>query len=151
MKLVEKLDNDFKSALKNKDAEKLSIFRLVRSSIKNLEISKHGEASDEDVIEILQREIKQHKESIDANKTAKRKDEVNRLQAEVELLQPYLPEGISSDELKDVVECAIAEIQAVDVSDMGKVMGKVMPQVKGRTTGDEVNQMVRNLLQNNKN
>jgi len=151
MKLVEKLDNDFKLALKNRDAKKLSIFRLVRSNIKNLEISKQGEASDEDVIEILQREIKQHKESIEANKIAKRTEEVLRLEEENHLLETYLPEQISSDELKDVIEGAIAEIDLSDASDMGKIMGKVMPKVKGRATGDVVNQMVRDLLQNNKN
>jgi len=151
MKLVEKLDNDFKLALKNRDAKKLSIFRLVRSNIKNLEISKQGEASDEDVVEILQREIKQHKESIEANKIAKRTEEVLRLEEENHLLETYLPEQISSDELKDVIEGAIAEIDLSDASDMGKIMGKVMPKVKGRATGDVVNQMVRDLLQNNKN
>ena len=146
MKLVEQLDNDFKSALKSKDAEKLSILRLVRSSIKNLEIQKQGTASDEDVVEILSREVKQHNESIDANKTAKRDDEVKRLEAEVALLKTYLPEEMSSDELKDVVEGAIAEINAEGMGDMGKVMGKVMPKLKGRADGDEVNQMVKDLL-----
>jgi len=146
MSLVEKLDTDFKEALKSKDVQKLSVMRLVRSNIKNLEISKQAEASDEDVVEILQREIKQHKESIEANEKAGRKDETKRLQKEIDFLDVYLPEQISSDELKDVIEGAIADTQASDMSDMGKVMGKVMSKVKGRATGDEVNQMVRDLL-----
>ncbi|PIQ78444.1 MAG: glutamyl-tRNA amidotransferase [Parcubacteria group bacterium CG11_big_fil_rev_8_21_14_0_20_41_14] len=146
MKLVETLDTEFKSALKNKDAEKLSILRLVRSNIKNLEIEKQAEASDEDVVEILQREIKQHNESIEANKTANRAEEIARLEKEVAFLKQYLPEQLSSSELKDVIEDAITDTQAENMSDMGKVMGKVMSQVKGRTTGDAVNQMVRDLL-----
>ncbi|MAG29203.1 glutamyl-tRNA amidotransferase [bacterium] len=148
MSLSEQLDSDFKESLKNKEAEKLSILRLVRSSIKNLEITKQAEASDEDIIEILQREVKQHKESIEANVKANRDDEVKRLQSEVELLKQYLPEELSSGELKDVIEGAISETQASGVSDVGKVMGKVMGKVKGRASGDEVGQMVRDLLSN---
>ena len=151
MGLVEQLDADFKQALKSKDSDKLSILRLVRSSIKNLEISKQAEASDEDVVEILQREIKQHKESIEANEKAERSDEARRLKEEIDILSAYLPEQISSDELKDVIEGAIQDTQASDMKDMGKVMHKVMPQVKGRAAGDEVNQIVRDLLSDNKN
>jgi hypothetical protein len=146
MSLVTQLDNDFKTALKAKDAKKLSILRLVRSSIKNLEIQKQGQASDEDVVEILQREIKQHKESIDAFKKAERDDEVNKLTSEIELLDVYLPEKLSTDELKDVIEKAIEDTQAQSMQDMGKVMGSVMSQVKGRAGGDEVGSMVRDLL-----
>ena len=101
MNLVEKLDADFKSALKSRDSEKLSILRLVRSNIKNLEITKQGEASDEDVTEILQREIKQHKESIDANQKAQRQEEVERLEKEVAILQAYLPEALSNYKSED--------------------------------------------------
>ncbi len=131
MSLAEQLDTDFKEALKGKVAEKLSILRMVRSNIKNLEITKQASASDEDIVEILQREVKQHGESIEANEKAGREEEVKRLQEEVLLLKTYLPPELSNSELKDVVEGAIAEINATTVSDLGKVMGKVMGQVKG--------------------
>jgi len=146
MGLVENLDNDFKSSLKNKDAKRTSILRLVRSSMKNLEIAKQREASDQDVIEILQREIKQHKESIDANVKAGRQEEVLRLQEESDFLKTYLPEQLSSDELKDAIEIAISETGAESMSDLGKVMGNIMPKVKGRAAGDAVGQMVKDLL-----
>jgi hypothetical protein len=146
MSLAEQLDTDFKEALKGKVAEKLSILRMVRSNIKNLEITKQASASDEDIVEILQREVKQHGESIEANEKAGREEEVKRLQEEVLLLKTYLPPELSNSELKDVVEGAIAEINATTVSDLGKVMGKVMGQVKGRASGDEVGQMVKDLL-----
>ena len=148
MSLVTQLDNDFKQALKTKDAEKLSILRLVRSAIKNLEIQKQGEASEEDVVEILQREIKQHKESIEAFEKAQRKEEVQRLKQESEFLQTYLPDQLSIEEIKGAVEKAIQETHASNMQDMGKVMGNVMSQVKGRATGDEVGAMVRDLLNN---
>lgn len=144
--MVEQLDDDFKRALKARDVETLSVLRLVRSSIKNLEIAKQGAASDEDVVEILQREIKQHKESIEANVKAGRDQEVARLEREAELLLKYLPAQLSSNELKDAVLDAIAETNAAGMSDMGKVMGRVMREVKGRATGDAVGQMVRELL-----
>ncbi len=146
MSLVEQLDTDFKQALKAREAGRLSCLRLVRSSIKNLEIAKQGTASDEDVVAILQREIKQHKESIEANEQAGRPDEVARLQQEVELLSAYLPVPLSSDELKDVIAGAIVATNAEGLADVGKVMGTVMPQVRGRATGDAVGQMVRELL-----
>jgi len=144
--LCEKMDADFKDALKNKNAEKLSILRLIRSSVKNFEIQKQASASDEDVVEILQREIKQHKESILANEKVGRPEEVKRLQEEINFLKTYLPKQLSQDELKDVVEGAITETQASGMSDIGKVMGKIMPQVKGRASGDEIGQMVRDIL-----
>ena len=145
--LVERLDNDFKAALKAKEANKLSVLRLVRSAIKNLEISKQAAAGDEDIIAILQREIKQHKETIESLKKANRGADIAGQEAEVALLQTYLPPALSLDELKDVVTKAIGLTGASSISDMGKVMGQVMSQVKGRATGDEVGQMVRDLLQ----
>lgn len=146
MSLIARLDDDFKSALKAKEAEKLSVLRLVRSAIKNLEIAKQASSGDEDIIAILQREIKQHKETIESLKKAGRNADVAKQEAEVALLQTYLPPALSLDELKDVVSKAINSTGASSISDLGKVMGQVMSQVKGRATGDEVGQMVRELL-----
>lgn len=146
MNLVEKLDSDFKEALKSKNSGKLSLMRLVRSNIKNLEISKQASASDEDVVEILQREIKQHKETIDFMRQAGRTDDLRKQEAEVAVLKAYLPAQLSQDELKDFVEEAIASTAAATLSDLGKVMGAVMPRVKGRAQGDAVGQMVKELL-----
>ena len=146
MDLAEKLDQDFKDALKNKDASRLSIMRLVRSAIKNFEIAKQGKASDEDIVEILQREIKQHKETIAALESAGRSEDLKKQEAEVALLKTYLPAQLSPGELKDFVEEAISSTAAAGISDLGKVMGAVMPRVKGRATGDVVGQMARELL-----
>ncbi|OJI07630.1 glutamyl-tRNA amidotransferase [bacterium CG10_46_32] len=146
MSLVEQLDIDFKQALKARESEKVSVFRLVRSSIKNLEISKQGVASDEDVVEILQREIKQHKESIEANIKAERSEEVERLEQEVVLLLKYLPAQLSSEELAGIIKSVIAEKNATSMADLGRVMGGVMPNVHGRASGDVVGKMVREIL-----
>jgi len=146
MRLVEKLDLDFKTALKTKNAKTLSILRLVRSAIKNLEIERQGAASDEDAVEILQRELKQHKESLDAFKKANRPEQTAKQEEEILILQEYLPEKLSHEELKDVIERVIEETNASGPGDLGKVMGAVMPQVKGRADGDAVGQMVRDLL-----
>ncbi len=146
MALAERLDNDFKAALKAKEHARLSILRLVRSAVKNVEIEKHGPASDEDIIAILQREIKQHRETIDALRAAGRESEVVAQEAEIATLQSYLPPQLSSGELRDAVARAIAETNADSLKDVGKVMGAVMPKVAGRAAGDEVGQMVREIL-----
>ena len=106
MSLLEKLDNDFKEALKAQAAEKLLVLRLVRSAIKNFEIAKQASASDQDVVAILQREIKQHRETIEGFKKAGRGEEVAKQEAEISLLQAYLPPQLSADELKEVIEKA---------------------------------------------
>lgn len=147
MSLNEKLDADFKDALRAKDADKLSLLRLVRSAIKNLEIAKLSAASDEDVVAILQREIKQHRETITGFTKAGRPNEAAKQELEIDLLKSYLPAGLSADELKDVVVQAISTTQAQGVGDLGRVMGAVMPLIRGRATGDEVGQMARELLQ----
>lgn len=146
MALAEKLDNDFKQALRAHDAARLSLLRLVRSAVKNLEIAKQAAASDDDIIEIIQREIKQHKETKEGFVKAGRGEEAASQDAEIEILKTYLPPALSSDELKDVIAQAIESTQASGISDLGKVMGAVMPQVRGRAAGDEVGQMVRDLL-----
>lgn len=148
MALAERLDTDFKAALKAKDQARLSILRLVRSAVKNVEIAQHGAASDEDIIPILQREIKQHRETIESLKAAGREAGVGEQEAEIQVLQSYLPAQLSEGELRDAVTQAIEETHAHSMADMGKVMGAVMPKVKGRATGDAVGQMVREILSN---
>lgn len=149
MDLAEKLDQDFKDALKNKDAARLSLMRLVRSNIKNFEIAKQGKASDEDIVEILQREIKQHKETIEALQRAGREEDLKKQEEEVAILKAYLPAQLSQGEIKDFIEEAIETTSAAGISDLGKVMGAVMPRVKGRAPGDQVGQMARELLSKN--
>ena len=146
MSLVEQLDANFKQALKSRDAHTLSILRLIRSAVKNFEIAKRGAASDEDVIEILQRELKQHKESLAAFAKAGRDSEVEKQKREIAVIENYLPERLTSEALKDVVERVIEETNASSMQDMGKVMGMLMPKVKGRADGDTVGQMVGELL-----
>ncbi len=141
------MDTDFKDALRAKDADKLGLLRLVRSAVKNLEIARQAAASEEDIVAILQREIKQHRETASGFRAALRPAEAARQEAEITILESYLPPRLSPAELEDVVAKAIAATAAQSLKDLGKVMGAVMPQVKGRTTGDEVGQMVREMLE----
>lgn len=144
--MSEKLDNDFKAVQKARAAEKLSLLRLVRSAVKNLEIAKGAAASDEDIIALIQREIKQHRETIVGFAAAGRTDDIDRQEAEIAWLQAYLPPALTDVELKELVEQAIADTGAQGPGDIGKVMGAVMPQVRGRAAGDTVGQIVRELL-----
>lgn len=146
MSLSEKLDADFKAAQKGREAEKLSLLRLVRSAIKNLEIAKQAAASDEDIIALIQREIKQHRETIAGLASAGRTKDIARQETEVAWLQSYLPPALTDAELKGLVEQAIVDTAAGGPADLGKVMGAVMPQVRGRVNGEAVGQMARELL-----
>jgi len=146
MSLVNQIDIDFKSALKNKEVEKLSTLRLLKSAIKNYEIEQKNEVGDDDVIKIIQREIKQRKDSIESFSTSGRQGLADKEEKEMEILQKYMPEQLPDDELEKIIETAISEIGATSLVDMGKVMGKVMPQIAGRADGNHVSSKVREVL-----
>lgn len=147
MSLKEELLTDMKEAMKEGDKQKLSVIRMARAAIKNMEIEDRKDLSDEEVIEVLAKEVKQRRESIEEYKKAGQEETVKDLKKEIEILNKYLPEQLSKEELVDLVEETIEEVGADDMSDMGKVMGAIMPKVKGRADGSEVNKLVRDRLQ----
>ena len=146
MDIVERLQADMKQAMKNKDKFRLSVIRMIRSEIQNLEISKSGSVSEDDVIEVLSREKKKRSESLEEYKQAGRDDIVEDLKSEISILEEYLPAQLSDDELKAIIQDAIHKVGATSPKDMGKVMQEVMPQVKGRADGKQVNRFVSELL-----
>jgi len=158
--LLEKIKNDLKEALKAKDEARVSTLRFLLSAIHNKEIvlrcasacakataGKQVESlKDEEVIGVIQKQIKQRKESIEAFKTGKRDDLVKKEQGELEILNNYLPQQISQGELTKVVEEEILEIGATGPGDFGKVMGGVMAKVKGQAEGQIVAKIVKEKL-----
>lgn len=140
--LQERINNDLKQAMKSKDALKTSCLRMIIADIKNTSIAKQKELKDEDIIEVLQRQAKQHKDSIEGFKKGNRQDLVDKESKELEIIQGYLPKQLSPEEIADIVKEAIKEISAKDKKDIGKVMGIVMPKVKGRVDGKLVNRIV---------
>lgn len=147
MNLSEKLNEDMKQAMKNQDKFRLSVIRMIRSSIKNIEIDLRRTLDDQEVIDILNREMKQRKDSLQDFEKAGRNDLAEAVKAEIAIVSEYLPEQLSEEEIKKIVQDTILETGASSKSEMGKVMGALMPKVKGRADGKLVNRWVQQLLQ----
>ncbi|WP_212772762.1 GatB/YqeY domain-containing protein [Polycladomyces abyssicola] len=146
MSLLERLNQDMKTAMKNKEKTKLSVIRMLRSEIKNEEIQRQHTLSDEEVIEVLMRELKKRKDALQQFEEAGRDDLVQQLREEITVIEPYLPEQLSEEELRELVREVVQEIGASSKADMGKVMKAIMPRVKGRADGKLVNRLVQEVL-----
>lgn len=147
--LKQQIKDELKQAMLAKDTTKTSVLRMLISAIGYAEIQKGGagyEATDEDVMNVIQKEAKQHKDSIEQYKNAGRNELVEKEQTELSLLQKYLPEQMEEDEIKKLVTDAIAKTGATGPTDMGKVMGALMPHVKGKADGGLVSKIVREEL-----
>ncbi len=150
--LKQKIQDDLKAAMVARDEAKLSAIRMLKSALQYYEIQKGGagyEATDEDVIDVIGREIKKRKESIELYEKGGRQELADKEKAEVEVLQAYLPEQMSEDEIKILVEEAIKQTGANSMQDMGKVMGALMPKTKGKADAGMVSNLVREKLQSN--
>lgn len=147
MNLSERLNDDMKSAMRSKDKFKLTTIRMIRASVKNLEIDLKRPLDDSEVLDIISREIKQRKDSLQEFKKAGRDDLVTDLAAEIEIISGYLPEQLTEEEIQEIVRQTIHELGASSKADMGKLMGALMPKVKGRADGKLVNGIVQQFLQ----
>lgn len=147
MNLSERLNEDMKQAMKSRDKFTLSTIRMVRSTIKYLEIDLKRTLDDNEVLDILSREIKQRKDALQEFESAGREELVASTKAEIEIIMKYLPEQLSEEEIKVIVQQTIQETGASSKSEMGKVMSALMPKVKGRADGKLLNQAVQQFLQ----
>ncbi|SET65793.1 GatB/YqeY domain-containing protein [Paenibacillus sp. NFR01] len=147
MNLSDRLNEDMKQAMKSKDKFTLSTIRMVRSTIKYLEIDLKRTLDDNEVLDILSREIKQRKDALQEFETAGRDELAANTKAEIEIISKYLPEQLTEEEIKVIVQQTIQETGASSKADMGKVMSALMPKVKGRADGKIVNQAVQQFLQ----
>ncbi len=144
--LKDRIREDLKKAMKEKDEVKVRTLRMVISAIRNFEVEKMKEASDEDVIAVLQREAKRRREAIDQYKSAGREDLASEEEKELKVIESYLPEQMSDEEIESLAKEIIEEVGAKSLKDIGKVMKEIMPKVKGRADGKRVNEIVRKLL-----
>ena len=150
------LQKELKQSMLTRDELKTSVLRMLISTIGYLEIQKampagrQGgagyEATEEDVMASIQKEAKQRRDSIEEFKKAGRQELADKEQKELELLQKYLPEQLSEEEIKKLVDEAISATDAKSLGDMGKLMGALMPKIKGRADGNLVNKIVREKL-----
>lgn len=146
MSVMERLNQDLKQAMKEKDSVKLSVIRMVKAAVKNEEIKKGVPLSDDDVLTVLTRERKQRCDSLHEFEKAGRNDLASKTREEIEVLTSYLPEQLSEAELRKLVRETIAEVGATSKQAMGKVMGAIMPKVKGRADGTLVQKIVAEAL-----
>ncbi|MGX6969369.1 GatB/YqeY domain-containing protein [Vagococcus bubulae] len=146
MTLLNRLNNDIKVAMKAKDKETLSVLRMMKSSIQNEEIKKGESLSPDEELTVLSREMKQRKDSLQEFKQADRQDLVEKVSGEIKIVERYMPEQLSEDELRDIIQSAVDETGASSMKDFGKVMGVVMPKTKGKADGQKVNALVKESL-----
>lgn len=146
MSLKDQLMDDFKDAMKNKEKERLSTLKMIKSDIRNEEIEKGEDLSDDEIRSILSKQAKNREDSIEQYRDGDREDLAEKEERELEIIRDYLPEPLTPEELRNLVEETIDEVDASDMSDMGDVMDSIMPRVRGRAVGGQVNQLVREKL-----
>ena len=147
MSLLERLNNDMKQAMKNKEKDKLSVIRMIKASLQNeaIKLGKH-DLSEEEELTVLSRELKQRKDSLHEFEKAGREDLVEKIRTELTFVELYTPKQLSEEELSEIVKETISEIGANSKADMGKVMAAIMPKVKGKADGSLVNKLVQQHL-----
>ncbi len=146
MRLKQQLQDDLKKAIRDRDNVRKSTIRLALAAITNAEVQKRGDLDDAEVLAVLNREIKQRRESVEEYRKAGRMDLVAQEEAELEILLSYMPAQMSRDEIADKARQVIAEVGATGPAQMGDVMRRLMPAMKGRADGRVVNEVVRELL-----
>lgn len=148
MGLAEQLTEEMKAAMKAGPGGKarLEVIRYLRAAMKNAEIDKHAPLTDDEILGIISKQVKQLKDSAEEFRKGGREDLVAKAQAEAEILSGYLPQQMSEDEVRELARQVIAEVGAQGPKEMGRVMGPLVARTKGRADGKLVNQVVRELL-----
>ena len=151
MSIKEKINNEYKTALKSKDKNKISTYRLILSGIKDLDISNRSgpnkkETDDEDIKKLLKKMIKQRNESVEIYKKNKREDLLKVEQGEIDLLSTYLPKQLSEEETKKICSEIISKVGAQSIKDMGKVMGELKKNYSDSIDFSKAGSMLKELL-----
>ena len=146
MALQDRLTADLRQAMKSGDKTRLSVLRMIRARIQNAEIAQRRSLEDSEVIGLISKEAKEHRESIEEFGKSERQDLVDKEKAELAIILEYLPQQISRDEIATAARRVIDEVGATGPGDKGKVMQKLMPELKGKAEGREINEVVTELL-----
>lgn len=139
----DKILNDLKEAMKSQDKERLSVIRMVKGAIQMEELNTKRELNDDEVISIIAKQIKTRKESIVEFEKGNRNDLIEKTNSEIKLLEEYMPEQLSSEEVIEVIDKVFNEINPTGMSDMGKIMGKLNPLLKGKADMGFVSSVVK--------
>ena len=146
MSLKTRIEQDRNAAMKAQDKERVGALRLLLSAIKQIEVDQRIQLDDTQILGVIEKSIKQRKESIEQFQQAKRQDLVDKEQAEINVMQAYLPEPLSENEINQLVQEAITSTQASSMKDMGKVMSQLKPKLQGRADLTQVSNKVKALL-----
>lgn len=144
--LSDRIESAMRDAMRARDDQRTQTLRMVMAAAHNVKIARAGNLSDEDVIDVLTKQVKQRRESTTMFRDAGREERAAAEEAEAAILVEFLPGQLSEDELESMVRAAIAETGASSPADMGRVMGRVTPSTKGRADGRLVSELVRRLL-----
>lgn len=147
MSLMQKLDEDLRGALKASEKSKLSVLRMAKAALKNRQIQKGGELSDDEVLSVISQIIKQGRDSIEQFSKAGRAELVAKEEEEIAVLQGYLPRQLSRGEIDVLILDAVRETAPKNVQEIGKVMRILMPKIKGVADGKYVNERVKELIE----
>jgi uncharacterized protein YqeY len=146
MSLIARLESELERAMKERDAERRDALRLILSNLRSAEKELQRPLHDEEELQVLQRERKKRVEAAEAFRDAGREEQAAAEEAELDVLEEFMPEPLSEEELEEIVDDAIAETGATSLRDLGRVMADVMPQIAGRADGSAVSQLVREKL-----
>ncbi len=146
MSLIEEIEDELKDAMRARDAERRDALRLILNSLKNSEKELQRPLSEDEELQVLQRERKKRVEAAEAFRVGGREAQAEAEETELEILEEFMPEPLSEDEIEEIVDDVIAEVGATSMADLGRVMADVMPQIAGRADGSQVSQIVREKL-----
>ena len=146
MSIKDKLMDDLKAAMKDKDTIRKNTVQMVRSAILQFEKDNLTELDDEGILDVIARELKKRRDVFPEYEKSGRDDLIGDIKREIEILLSYLPEQLTQEELEEIVTAAIAEVGATSMKDMGKIMAAVMPKTKGRADGKMINAIVKEKL-----
>ena len=146
MSLLSRIEQDYITAYKAKDALRLSVLRLIKAALKNLAVDKRRDVTEEEAADVLLKQAKQRQDSITQFEAGNRQDLADKEKAELELIRQYLPVFLEGDALIAVVDAAMAKVNAAGPADMGKVIGAIMAEHKGKVDGKAVSDLVKTKL-----
>ena len=144
----ERILNDLKTAMKNQDKDTLKVIRMVKGSMQLEEINLKHELNDDEVISIISKEIKTRRDSIKEFERGNRQDLVDETNKEIEILEAYLPEQLSDDEVNSIIDEVFNKVQPKGMQEMGKIMGMISPLVKGKADLGSISSKIREKLSN---
>ncbi len=146
MSLIEEIETDLKEAMKERDSARRDALRLILNALRAAEKEIQRPLHEDEELQVLQRERKRRLEAIEAYRAAGREEQAEKEEEELEVLEDFMPEPLTDEELEAIVDDAIAENGATSLRDLGRVMADVMPQIAGRADGSAVSQIVREKL-----